>query len=1698
MLIAVVMVLSMVPVMTFAVDVRTVYLDPANGMDSNSGLTEQEPVQTIVAAYEALEGAQEGRIVLQSVLTLTVTTTFPTCDIPVTITGSGITASKSIFLAGDTTLENITLTLAADSNATYISSEGHDLTIGTGVTCKSDYSGKRFCLTTRYGEGSVDGATLTVKSGNWRSIYVAGYTKATTGNASLLMTGGNVNNMVAPTYSGSLTGNVTMQISGATVNAICCAPNQTGTVTGNVDITLGDGVSGKLRVKRLHENATVNGTATVTIDGDCTGLTSILDEGSGEGSIEKTKLVLKSGALDVTPTTTFDEVAVQIPQGKTMSLTDCNIYADTVNSAGTLVFAGSASLTAEAVTGSLSCEISDTPLAEHSYVTAPAGSAITFPEATGVKEKNGVWKLSDDIDTENFKGLVLYTTVDGITVELYKDFSTDAANLVTPAYTDGRYQYYTVASGDIFYGISKPTDPDDKTRYELHQTFYISDAEANKKVEFDMTPGVRSTAGWETVEAVCRFTDEVMQKAFPSNVALWPNYADVFTTPAFQPGRNEHRQTTQSELEAFLDDLDDPNDHVYVFNLGKTAVGSMNIPLVLVTSVKLPENVTLEEAAALIREDSEQNGKVTVHYQAQIHGDEPAAGEAALGMIKRLDGEYGETLLDNLNIYVIPRLNPYGAYKGKRVTWVKASVTADPNRDFLSLETTETQLRMQAFNMFDPEVVFDNHEYRFNLASKAVTKRDMMICSHILPTYSQLYKDTAIDLAYAAFDQLKSDNLTYSWYSSDAQNYSISSVSAGVGSGNTAFRGTMHILMETLGNNYGTNLYERRVASHTSAVTGLLNYLDTNAADVKAVVKAQRDTIVENGKTYKEDDVVILKTSANYHPEYNIEGSKVNLRNGGEVDFTFEARMTDTIVKSRIAPTAYVIPAGESYTQTVLDLMDKQGISYRFIPSGCAVQLQQYLGTVDGDTVGEVTLAEEAQVVFPEGAYVFCMNQVDSLILSVYMEPDVSYSSGLVKMGIVTPVDGEYPIYRYIHDLNEQGFIDYLEAPAAPTGLATVGATVIGGTGKITGLDPDKTYEYCAADATQFIPVAAGATEIADLPLGVYYVRHPAAADELAGASAVVTVSYALTEYAAYVDSANGSDDNDGYSQEKATKTFAQAQVQLDALMAYAPADTTGKICIVGTYEITVTSAYYKLPAHTYPLLITGGTLKYTNTSSSGGKYLRINGDTTFDNITLALGASGSAQFISGDGYKLVIGKNVTSKPYNTTYFGVQGGVGVYSQDSSAARGDITILSGHWQSVYAGGYVSKVTGDVRAVLSDCTVLRVTPAHLGTVGGDVYLELKNVTATEEIIGGTTGAAKNVSGNVTMVLHEGVACDSIYAGSRGTGNVVGTATVVVDGIDLDQNTIHGNSKSTGTIGGLALDLRQGKLANVVDSFVTRDGVSVKLGCDQTDAFALPYDISLDTNGCNVAMIDLNGNDLTCTGSGSVACKDSKTDDFDISDGVCGSITAGANVQAAPGYLAVTESGKTSFHKYEMALTNLIVNPTERGITYGSSFKGDQVVQAQIKEFGIAMRAYNAPNEMSIWSDPEHKTHVALTQADWHIGDNDDTIKSVYVSNIIDPKIDDDVNQARAAVDVYGRAYIQLLDGTMLFSQAEKFSMQSAMEHVDAWWNEGVLSNTAKEKILAFYRDEEYHGFMQKWNLPNIQSDAGENSGFTVKNN
>ncbi|MBR4864061.1 MAG: hypothetical protein IKU07_05740 [Oscillospiraceae bacterium] len=1530
-LIAVFMVFTMLPAVSFAAETRTVYWDAVGGNDANSGLTESAPVQTVEAAYAALEGADEGNIVLLNTVTFTAQADFPACDIPVTITAKnsshGFSTGSHIYFGGDTTLDNMTLTLTKTSNAIYLSGEGNDLTIGKNITTKSTDGSSRFCLSTHKTAGDNGSATLTVKAGNWRNIFVGGHTGENTGNATLNMSGGNVNNLVGPTFSGKLTGNTTMNISGGTINVLMSGANEAGWVKGNVDINLTGGTISKVRLRRVINSKVIPiyGTVTVTVDGDCSKVSKILDETSG-GSIDKTVLVLKSGTLATTPTAIFNETRVEIPAGKTMTLNGVTIDATSVNSQGKLIFSGAAALVADSITGTLNCEIADETKENHPYVTAPASSDVVFPAESGVVGQNGTWQQAGAFDTENFVGLVLKTTVPDISVKFFQNYNTSDDKLITPVYTEntedgGTTYYYEVKANNRYYLISKPVSG--LNRYNDHYNLYFTAEEAATKTVMDVTPGVRSTNGWDPSGEIRHRTSEVIDNVYPSDASLWPQYSEIFTTPAFTIKRNLNMQTTQTEMEDFIAGLDDENDNMYVYTLGQSAGKAFDIPLVIFTSIDLSGAETLEEAAALIRADSAKNNKLTVQHQAQIHGNEPAAGEAALGMLKRLDGQYGEGLLDTMNIYVIPRLNPYGAYKSIRYVYYNGSNSTDPNRDFMNLNSAETQARMVAFNLFDPEVVLDSHEYQESLTSTSHKRKDLMLCTHYLPNSSEEFTETALDLAYSAFDQITEDGLYYSWYSD-----SVGGIGANTGSSNTAFRHALHVLMETSGINQGLLQYERRVATHVSALTGIYAYLDENASQVKESVRAEQSRIVELGKTYG-DDVVILDGTTTDVKELNIQGKNVNLYNGTLTDAVYPAYAPTTIKRSRVAPTAYVIPAGESYTDKVLALADKHGISYTYIPEGAALMLQQYTGTVE-----LADLAEEKLTYFVKGAYVFTMNQVDAYILGCLMEPDVNDTAEnkgtLAQQGIITPTNGLFPIYRYIHDLNENDFVDY--------------------------------------EVVEVIPVD-------------------------------VTV---------YLDSANGADTNDGFTEATAVKTLEQAHAVLTAKLAVTPEGINAKIVLLSNYTLPAEKVI--LPAHSYPVEITAKSashgLVYPGGSSESTSVVLMGGDTTLTNMTVTLQGDQSNNFLGAAGYKLVIGRGVTCVANSKgVYFSLCGG----GYNGTYNSVDVTVLSGSWGALNLANFASgTVKGDA--------YLKIDGAHFtgsirssyknAAINGDVYMDLQNITGTGSIYGGASNNGKNY-GNMTVRLGENISKTNVYA--CGSNSAMGKSfTVIADGVDLTKVNIRGRSATSDGVTQYlpcTLIINKGELSDVIDTFVCREDATVILGCDQTVAAAANKSFNLDLNGFDAIVDAAEGATVTVW--------DSQTDDYTVEDEYgYGVLTATGNVVAKEGYIAAAGG----FHKFGgQYISSVSLRPGNAGIYYTATFLADEVLLASL-ETGVAVSLADMPGA-DFASDEDTLYTVGTT--------------GVMVENIL---TGDSEDADRAIMDIYAASYVKLSDGTVLVSENE----------------------------------------------------------------
>lgn len=622
--------------------------------------------------------------------------------------------------------------------------------------------------------------------------------------------------------------------------------------------------------------------------------------------------------------------------------------------------------------------------------------------------------------------LILSVNSDKYTVTLETGLKTGTKVEPTKTETVGsevRYVYENLAAGSYHYKVSRGG------YYTITTVLNYTEEMAEKDVVLDVSTPVRAFSDNTDLKyqstGVSEFSAGMMEMLRGKETDGWWDYKQYLTTPVFEPGRAAHQATTQEEMENYIAGLDDATDHMYVYSIGKTAEGK-DIPIVIFSLTDLSGAQTLEDAAALIR----ANEKLTVHYQAQIHGNEPAGGEAALATIGRLDtAEYGDRLLEKMNIYMIPRLNPDGSQAYVRVV---PSTKLNGNRDYLMARTVEIQAQHYVYNLFMPELAIDGHEYTVDLANNNQAYKDMMMAGGYNGNSGAEFTEFTEDMIMRVIPQLQENGLDFSFYTNIANNnYSVS------GAMYAGLRGSISFLLESRGIGFGNFTMDRRVISHLITLDTIFEYAYTNTEDVQAASDAERQRIINNGLTYEDSDVLVVAHKKVSDERLAHTNNKYNYLTGektGVINVVPTKHVADT---TRVRPTAYVIPAGQEWTQDVLDLLDLHAISYEFYEPGTAINLQKYLGTTSG-----ATLSEEQVVVFGKGAYVITMNQPSALILTSLMEPDLQNEyfeetdsnttniyGNLAQLQVI-PNDGAgFPIYRYIHDLNAEGKIDTTEAP---------------------------------------------------------------------------------------------------------------------------------------------------------------------------------------------------------------------------------------------------------------------------------------------------------------------------------------------------------------------------------------------------------------------------------------------------------------------------------------------------------------------------------------------------------------------------------------------------------------------------------------------------------------------------------------------
>jgi hypothetical protein len=318
----------------------------------------------------------------------------------------------------------------------------------------------------------------------------------------------------------------------------------------------------------------------------------------------------------------------------------------------------------------------------------------------------------------------------------------------------------------------------------------------------------------------------------PAVLAHYPDVPVAIDAPGLAPGRADF--TSQQELEDFIAALAQSSRRIVAGTLGTSQQGRA-IPYLIATAEGLSDPAVI---VALNRP--------IVWLIGLQHGNEPAGGEAMLGVANALARGALAALTERVTVVIVPRANPDGAAAFRRTT----ANGADPNRDHLLMLLPETRALHELMGKLPPDVVLDTHE--FTVANRWIAKFgalqavDALLLSATHPMVSKEVTRLADNIFRPRIEEMLKawDLSTFDYYTTalDAADKTVSMGGNAPGAARNTF-GLAHavsFLIESRGVGIGRESFQRRVATHYLAAKAVLETAVERATELRAVTQASR------------------------------------------------------------------------------------------------------------------------------------------------------------------------------------------------------------------------------------------------------------------------------------------------------------------------------------------------------------------------------------------------------------------------------------------------------------------------------------------------------------------------------------------------------------------------------------------------------------------------------------------------------------------------------------------------------------------------------------------------------------------------------------------------------------------------------------------------------------------------------------------
>lgn len=483
----------------------------------------------------------------------------------------------------------------------------------------------------------------------------------------------------------------------------------------------------------------------------------------------------------------------------------------------------------------------------------------------------------------------------------------------------------------------------------------------------------------------------------PAVAARFPVPGTVYLTPGLAAGRSSY--TSDAELQAAMRAL-----------LREPAVGNGQAAVKLLSAgssqLGVPIDVLLftrsaDTSSAGLRAD----GRPTVMFVGQQHGDEPAGAEAMLVLAQQLASGPLQNLLRQVNVLILPRANPDGALRAQR----QSANGIDINRDHLLLRTPEAQAQARLLRDYRPMVVVDAHEYRaigtWPTRFGIVRRHDVLLQYAMTANQAEFVTRASEEwFRKPLLAALEREKLSADWYHTSASDPADRSVAMGSIRPDNArnvngLRHAVSLLIETRGGGLGRQHLQRRVHSHVVAAASILNSAAQRAADLQ---KLRRFVDSEVGSQACQGQFVLEAETT--PSEYNLSGLEPLTGMPKLISVNWQSALLLRPVRTRPRPCGYWLAADQTEAalrlrqlglnvQQVPDRQNLRGDAYRVLTETWRDAPPNRESANDSGYATPVPVELQAALIDAEpGSYFVPLTQPLALLAIAALEPDTPSS----------------------------------------------------------------------------------------------------------------------------------------------------------------------------------------------------------------------------------------------------------------------------------------------------------------------------------------------------------------------------------------------------------------------------------------------------------------------------------------------------------------------------------------------------------------------------------------------------------------------------------------------------------------------------------------------------------------------------------